>query len=136
MSDTKRDIVDEISDEKLRELDSWYAKWSSNSLVFCNDDYLAMRARLRRVEAERDAARSENVEITATLREAESALLREGMERDAALAERDRLKTALEFYASPDAWTQNALEGNHGNYGNKAREALAAVAPRDGKGAK
>jgi len=55
-------------------------------------------------------------------------------ERDATLADRDRLITALEFYASPDAWTQNALEGNYGDYGDKAREALAAVPPRDVKG--
>jgi len=45
-----------ITDEKLAELDSWYSKCSSNSLKFCDADYLAIRARLALSESERDAA--------------------------------------------------------------------------------
>lgn len=41
-----------ITDEKLSELDDWYSKCSSNSLKFCDADYLAMRERLRVSEAD------------------------------------------------------------------------------------
>ncbi len=37
------------------------------------------------------------------------------------------MRKALEFYASQEPWTQQALEGNHGDWGNKARAALAAA---------
>jgi len=46
-----------ITDEKLAELDSWYSKCSSNSLKFCDADYLAIRARLKMSEDELKAAR-------------------------------------------------------------------------------
>jgi len=52
-----------ITDEKLAELDSWYSKCSSNSLKFCDADYLAIRERLRLAEAERDAALAENAAL-------------------------------------------------------------------------
>jgi len=52
-----------ITDEKLAELDDWYSKCSSNSLKFCDADYLAIRARLALSESERDAALAENVAL-------------------------------------------------------------------------
>jgi len=50
-----------ITDEKLAELDDWYSKCSSNSLMFCDADYLAIRARLKMSEAQRNAALTELV---------------------------------------------------------------------------
>ena len=46
-----------ITDQKLAELDDWYSKCSSNSLKFCDADYLAIRARLKMSEDEMKAAR-------------------------------------------------------------------------------
>jgi len=46
-----------ITDEKLAELDDWYSKCPSNSLKFCDADYLAIRARLKMSEDELKAAR-------------------------------------------------------------------------------
>ena len=37
------------------------------------------------------------------------------------------LREALEWYASPAAWTMEQLEGAHGDYGARARAALAAA---------
>ena len=39
----------------------------------------------------------------------------------------DTLREALEWYASPAAWTMEQLEGAHGDYGARARAALAAA---------
>ena len=47
------------------------------------------------------------------------------------------LREALEWYASPAAWTMEQLEGAHGDYGARARAALAAApqpAPEEGLG--
>ena len=35
-----------------------------------------------------------------------------------------RLREALEWYASPAAWTMEQVEGGDGDYGNRARAAL------------
>jgi len=55
-------------------------------------------------------------------------------ERDAAIAERDSLITALECYADDVPWTDYDLDGNLNASGkHKARDALAALPSRGGK---
>lgn len=46
---------------------------------------------------------------------------------DAQAQENARLKAALEWYASDEAWTMRQLESGHGDYGKRAREALRAA---------
>lgn len=48
-----------ITNEKLKELDSWYEQFTSNSfeMKFCDADYWAMRQRLKMAEALIDAIR-------------------------------------------------------------------------------
>jgi len=46
-----------ITDEKLAELDDWYSKCPSNSLKFCDADYLAIRARLALADKALELAR-------------------------------------------------------------------------------
>src|SRR6185437_5924231 len=43
---------------------------------------------------------------------------------------------ALEFYASREPWTMEALEGNYGDWGNKARQALARISAKSVEGVK
>jgi len=97
-----------ITDEKLAELDDWYSKCSSNSLKFCDADYLAMRERLRVTESELDKA----------------------------LAERDRLRSALEWYSDFNNYVfRNGIQFNYvvvADKGGRALQALAYVPPREG----
>jgi len=59
-------------------------------------------------------------------------------ERDAALAERDRLRSALEWYLDFNNYVcRNDIQFNYAvvaDGGERARQALAAVPPRDRKG--
>lgn len=43
---------------------------------------------------------------------------------DTLLKERDALREALTWYASPEAWATNEVEGPNGDYGKRARVAL------------
>jgi hypothetical protein len=47
----------------------------------------------------------------------------------AALAEIERLRKALEWYASSEAWTVRQTEGPDGDYGKRARAALSPTPP-------
>jgi len=60
-----------ITDEKLAELDDWYSKCKSNSLMFCDADYLAIRERLRLSEKERDSLNAERLLLVAVAEAAE-----------------------------------------------------------------
>lgn len=40
------------------------------------------------------------------------------------IAENERMREALQYYASPEAWTTESCESGRGDYGNKARQAL------------
>jgi len=88
-----------ITDEKLAELDDWYSKCKSNSLMFCDADYLAIRERLRLSEKERDSLRAERDAALAELAAADA-------ERDAAASERAALWRVV-------VAVQASLDGSH-----------------------
>ncbi len=48
-------------------------------------------------------------------------------------AENEKLRAALEWYASSEAWTMNQLEGD-GDYGRRARTALQDKSDESGEG--
>jgi len=97
-----------ITDEKLAELDDWYSKCSSNSLKFCDADYLAIRARLALSESERDAARAENVALWRVA---------------------DAAKDVIRF-TEPE-WRNDV---DRGDADTKLAETVATLPPRDVKG--
>ena len=93
--------------------DAFAAKWSAEDTLF--QATLDMKTGELWAEVERLNSVLREWQIQAIDAETESARL---------AAENERLRTALEWYASSEAWTINQLEGAYGDYGRRARTAL------------
>lgn len=89
--------------------------------VHCGLEYLDAKA-------DTDVWRTECNILKQTIKNLETGHQKELAEARARVA---KAEDVIKFYAAPEQWTIQALEGNHGDWGNKARAYIKACEEKE-----